>query len=154
LDPRPPKPCNCDAAELQSILDELYKATDRIPDGTAGAIRHTARTGELVGGSDHEQEGFELFVKLKRCSQSNFLSAYSRAWAADEAQKLGDALKELEGSDYMKKKNAGPSPGLSIVVRPPHLPSPAKVGAAVGLSGAAGVAVGVLIEAGGAAAAA
>lgn len=34
---------------LQRAINELFRPTDKIPGGTAGAIRHELQTGELVG---------------------------------------------------------------------------------------------------------
>jgi hypothetical protein len=138
---------SCDAADLQAILDKLYQADDKIPGGTAGAIRHTAETGQLVGGSNHEQAGVDRLVALARCAQSTLLSVEGRAIAAHEAELLREALKELYKSPYWKRLNRVPSPGIALVV---HVPSPSsaeKIGAALGLSGAAAYIVGGLITA-------
>ena len=42
-----------DNPKLANILNGLYRSTDTLPGGTAGAVRYTAMTGQTVGGSDH-----------------------------------------------------------------------------------------------------
>ena len=62
----------------QNLVNSLFKANDRIPGGTAGAIRHTARTGELVRGTDHIRKGAEAvnrITTLQRSGQLNPLDA-------------------------------------------------------------------------------
>ncbi|MBU2714348.1 RHS repeat domain-containing protein, partial [Zooshikella harenae] len=59
------------SAEVDRLIKELTYANRpnvnlKVPGGVAGAIRHTKKTGELVGGSDHIQKGRDILKKLKK----------------------------------------------------------------------------------------
>ncbi|WP_444933683.1 polymorphic toxin-type HINT domain-containing protein [Microbulbifer sp. JTAC008] len=75
----------------------------KIPGGVAGAIRHTKRTGELVGDSDHIQKGRNILGKLKkirkRVDRSHSMSDSERSLLLNtinhHIDDLSDALKGL-----------------------------------------------------------
>jgi RHS repeat-associated protein len=54
-----------ESAELKRIIDLMFKTRDRIPGGTAGAIRHELTTGELMSKAGHSIKGAELANKLR-----------------------------------------------------------------------------------------
>lgn len=58
---------------LQNTISALFRAGDRIAGGTAGAIRHEALTGDLVGGKPHLQKGIERIANLERIIRSQHL---------------------------------------------------------------------------------
>ena len=66
---------------LHSALNSLFRSAQQIPGGLAGAIRHTARTGELVGrgsGSTHVQAGVDRFNQLTRVLRAQDLNLLDR----------------------------------------------------------------------------
>jgi hypothetical protein len=77
---------------LQNAIRMLFKPTDRLSGGTAGAIRHTKTTGQLVGGSDHIVAGTERARYLEKILQSENLSPSDRVLAESLLQDLRDAL--------------------------------------------------------------
>jgi hypothetical protein len=74
-----------------NIVGNLFKATDTIAGGTAGAIRHTATTGKLVGGTDHIAAGLQRVQALDRVLRGN-VNALDSANAAVLRQDLVNAL--------------------------------------------------------------
>ncbi|MBX4197798.1 FG-GAP-like repeat-containing protein [Candidatus Parcubacteria bacterium] len=65
--------------KLQNIFNNLYKAKDEFPGGTAGAIKYTQETGKLIGDSTHLQKGIESITALNRVLQNVNLSQTDRA---------------------------------------------------------------------------
>jgi hypothetical protein len=84
---------------LQSAVSKLFQTTDRYPGGTAGAIRVTALTGRLVGGSKHIQAGIDRANNLRNILSAETLSASDRAAALALRNDLIGALR-LAGIDY------------------------------------------------------
>jgi RHS repeat-associated protein len=78
---------------LQRTIDALFQTTDRLPGGTAGAIRHELETGELVGGSSHLIKGADRIRNLERIMRTENLSPADRATAQRLIHDLQDALK-------------------------------------------------------------
>jgi len=68
----------------------MYQKSDTISGGTAGAITHTRQTGQLVGGSDHIQKGFDSLRGLQ-----NILSSGTQISSGD-LQKISYMLGELQ----------------------------------------------------------
>jgi RHS repeat-associated protein len=78
---------------LKRFTGRLYREAATIGDGgTADAIRHTMRTGELVGGSDHTIKGREAITALKRILRQEGLDPQDRAIALKLALDLNLAL--------------------------------------------------------------
>jgi len=75
--------------KLRNIFNEFYQSSDALPGGTAGAIKHTVKTGELVHGSDHFIKGDGFVNGLNKLLQNFSLNQEDRAIA----QKLFDQLK-------------------------------------------------------------
>ena len=78
---------------LQRTIDALFQPTDRLPGGTAGAIRHELETGELVGGRSHLIKGADRIRNLERIMRRENLSPADRATAQRLLHDLQDALK-------------------------------------------------------------
>ncbi len=55
-----------DSPELQKIIDQLYKPTDSVPGGTAGAVRQELATGGEVGGKTHTIKALERATQLEK----------------------------------------------------------------------------------------
>jgi hypothetical protein len=78
---------------LQRTMNALYKATDEIPGGTAGAIRNEALTGQPTNGVWHLQAGIERMTNLQKILKTQGLNATDRATAERELAKLRDAVR-------------------------------------------------------------
>lgn len=79
---------------LQSAANSLFRPAQQIPGGLAGAIRHTVRTGELVGRSTHVQAGIDRFNQLTRVLRTQDLNALDRLNAQVLRSDLSGALLE------------------------------------------------------------
>jgi RHS repeat-associated protein len=80
---------------LQKAIDQLHKPTDTMPGGTAGAIEHEVRTGELVGGKSHIQKGIERLRQLEKIVRQEKLSNADRATAQKAMEALQKALQNV-----------------------------------------------------------
>jgi RHS repeat-associated protein len=78
---------------LQRTIEALFQASDKIPGGTAGAIRHELGTGELVGGTSHIIKGEERIRNLQRIMREEKLSPADRGTAQRLMHDLQTALK-------------------------------------------------------------
>lgn len=78
---------------LRSIFKELFRPTDKIPGGTAGAIRHEIQTGQLAGNKSHIIKGLERARQLAKIIQKGNLSENDAATARAVLDDLLDALK-------------------------------------------------------------
>jgi RHS repeat-associated protein len=79
-------------ARLQGVINQLFRPTDKVPGGTAGAIREEIRTGKPVGGTFHRTKGEERARQLEKIIQEEKLSSADRATAQEMLKDLGDAL--------------------------------------------------------------
>lgn len=80
---------------LRNHVTELYKAPATLGDGgTADAIRYTAQTGELVGGTDHITKGMERLRGLQKLESEGTLSVEDSEIARMLIDDLIDALKK------------------------------------------------------------
>lgn len=77
---------------LEGALRELFRESDKIPGGTAGAIRQELKTGVPVGGRSHIQKGQERVTQLERILAREELSPADRATAESVLRDLRDAL--------------------------------------------------------------
>ncbi len=80
-------------ARLQGAIEQLFRAGDKLPGGTAGAIREELRTGELVGGRSHLLKGQQRARQLQRILQQEELSAADRTTAQRVLTDLQNALR-------------------------------------------------------------
>ncbi len=81
--------------KLKAIVDELFQETDKLPGGTAGAVRWEQRTGDLLSPAGHTQEAGELITQL-----NNFLKNNAGISANDQAvakELIGDLQRALSG---------------------------------------------------------
>jgi hypothetical protein len=79
--------------QLQSVFRELFRPTDLIPGGTAGAIRYELQTGRLIGGRSHIRKGIERARQLAKIIREGHLSVTDQATAQAVLDDLLDALK-------------------------------------------------------------
>jgi hypothetical protein len=63
--------------DLRKILERMFQPGDRLPGGTAGALREEALTGKPVGSSFHDVEGPKIANQLRDVIQSGDLQSRS-----------------------------------------------------------------------------
>ena len=78
---------------VQRTLDQLFKQADTVPGGTAAAIRHELKTGELVGGKSHIKKGQDRARELARRMREENLSIDDRKLVEHILNDLLDSLK-------------------------------------------------------------
>lgn len=78
---------------LQGIVNKLFQATDRLPGGTAGAVRYELATGDLMSPSGHSGKAQELIVALTNLLKSGKLMFNDQIVSRQIIQELSDALK-------------------------------------------------------------
>jgi RHS repeat-associated protein len=79
--------------KLAEIVNELFQTTDKLPGGTAGAVRWEMRTGELLSPKGHFQEAVELVTQLDRFLKNNpGISANDQGVAKELIRDLQNAL--------------------------------------------------------------
>ncbi|MGH9967444.1 MAG: RHS repeat-associated core domain-containing protein, partial [Pyrinomonadaceae bacterium] len=78
---------------LQRTIDALFQSTDRLPGGTAGAIRNELATGEATGGTFHSMKGQQTINRLRNIMSQEKLSPADQATAQRLMHDLQDALK-------------------------------------------------------------
>lgn len=80
--------------KIKNVIKELYRQGAIIGDGgTADAIRHEIKTGELVGGKSHIQKGKERLKNLENILKKSDLSKKDKKIA----EKLHKDLKKALG---------------------------------------------------------
>ncbi len=67
--------------KLQDIFNKLYQGSDKLPGGTAGAIKYEQQTGNLLSPSGHLQKGFESINRLSKILQNTNISQGDRSIA-------------------------------------------------------------------------
>jgi hypothetical protein len=77
---------------LSQIVGRLFQATDRLPNGTAGAVRYEKMTGDLLSKAGHPQKAQEAIQSLTKILNRGGLSASDRAVAEQLVQQLKSAL--------------------------------------------------------------
>jgi hypothetical protein len=77
---------------LQRIVDALFQTTDRLPGGTAGAVRYERLTGEMLSPSGHSIKAAQRITQLTKLLQQGQLSAEDRAVAEQLIRDLDNAL--------------------------------------------------------------
>jgi RHS repeat-associated protein len=80
-------------ARLQRTIDDLFQPTDRIPGGTAGAVRYELRTGERVGGTFHSGKAQNSINRIRNILREEKLSPADRGTAQRLMHDLQNALK-------------------------------------------------------------
>jgi len=78
--------------KLQNVINQLFKGSDEIPGGTAGAIRYTKLTKNLVGGSDHLKKGEGNINALRKILDKGNLNKQDRAAAERVLNDLEEAM--------------------------------------------------------------
>jgi RHS repeat-associated protein len=78
---------------LQGIVNKLFQATDKLPGGTAGAVRYELATGDLMSPSGHSGKAQEVIVALTNLLKSGKLTFNDQIVSRQIIQELSDALK-------------------------------------------------------------
>ena len=86
-------PQTAENPRLQRVIKELFRESETIPGGTAGAVRHEVRTGELVGGKSHIRKAIERRRQLQHILQRENLSPQDCSTAEQLFNDLRDALR-------------------------------------------------------------
>jgi RHS repeat-associated protein len=81
-----------ESSALQEIVNQLYKTTDTVPGGTAGAVRQEIETGEAVGGKFHSIKAAERARQLEKLINAGTLSTTDTTLAKAILQDLWNAL--------------------------------------------------------------
>ena len=84
---------NVENPRLQRAIDQLFRESDTIPGGTAGAIREELRTGSKIGGKSHRIKGQERVRQVQKILMEEDLSTADRSTAVVILQDLQDALR-------------------------------------------------------------
>ena len=82
-----------DDERLREAIDEIYKKTDTVLGGTAGAVRHEHATGKPVGGRWHDRKAIERIRQLRKIGRRTNLSSSDRATLEEIVEDLQDALR-------------------------------------------------------------
>ncbi len=78
--------------KLKNTADELFRDADKIPGGTAGAIRQELKTGEFIGGKSHILKGQQRVKNLEKVLREEDLSVQDRIVANQLLKDLQNAL--------------------------------------------------------------
>ncbi|MBZ5500447.1 MAG: RHS repeat-associated core domain-containing protein [Acidobacteriia bacterium] len=78
---------------LQSIVNKLFQVTDKLPGGTAGAVRYELATGDLMSPSGHSRKAQDVIVALTNLLKGGRLSYNDQIVSRQIIQELSDALK-------------------------------------------------------------
>ena len=78
--------------ELQRVINTLYQESDRLPGGTAGAVRHELSTGDLMSPAGHSIKAANTINRLNRIIVSGRLSPRDMEVAHALVQDLRNAL--------------------------------------------------------------
>jgi len=79
--------------KLEEIVNELFQATDRIPGGTAGAVRYEGATGDLLSPAGHAQDAADTIKQLNTFLKNNTgISSNDQAVAKELIRDLQNAL--------------------------------------------------------------
>lgn len=79
--------------KLQNIFSNLYKASDKLPGGTSGAIQYEQATGKLMSPSGHLEKGMTTINGLGKLMQNVNLSQGDRGIAQTLFNQLNNAIK-------------------------------------------------------------
>ncbi|MBI5624485.1 MAG: hypothetical protein HY924_11965 [Elusimicrobia bacterium] len=79
--------------QLQRAIDRLFQETDRLPGGTAGAVRNEARTGLPTGNKFHAMKAQQNITNLEKILRRTNLDPVDRATAEALVADLKNALK-------------------------------------------------------------
>jgi RHS repeat-associated protein len=79
--------------ELEEIVNELFQVTDKLPGGTAGAVRYESMTGDLLSPAGHAQEAGDIVRQLDTFLKNNAgISTNDQAVAKELIRDLQNAL--------------------------------------------------------------
>jgi RHS repeat-associated protein len=80
-------------AKLAEIVEELFQATDKVPGGTAGAVRYEAMTGDMLSPAGHAQEAGDIVRQLNTYLKNNpGISSNDQAIAKELIRDLSNSL--------------------------------------------------------------
>ena len=80
-------------AKLAEIVEELFQATDKVPGGTAGAVRYEAMTGDMLSPAGHAQEAGDIVRQLNTFLKNNpGISSNDQAIAKELIRDLSNSL--------------------------------------------------------------
>jgi RHS repeat-associated protein len=85
-----------DNPKLANMLNDLYRPGDALPGGTAGAVRYTAMTGQLVGGKGHLEKAQSYLTGLQNLLGQ--ASAGRISLSQSDLSKIGYSLTQLQGA--------------------------------------------------------
>ncbi|MEN9807570.1 MAG: hypothetical protein RL756_2090 [Pseudomonadota bacterium] len=77
---------------LQGAIEQLFRAGDDVPGGTAGAVRYEIATGTAVGGRFHSLKASQRMAQLNRMIRSGKLNEADQAVAQRLVEDLNGAL--------------------------------------------------------------
>jgi hypothetical protein len=77
---------------LQGALSELFRAQDRVPGGTAGALKYEKLTGELLSRTGHEIKARQRIGQLRSIRDREELDPADRRLLDDLLHDLQHAL--------------------------------------------------------------
>ena len=80
-------------AKLAEIVDELFQITDKVPGGTAGAVRYEEMTGDLLSPNGHAQEAGDIVRQLNTfLKNSPGISSNDQAVAKELIRDLSNSV--------------------------------------------------------------
>ncbi len=79
-------------ARLQNFISMLFQESDKLPSGTAGAVRYELATGEPVGGFFHSEKAQQIINGLNNLLKSETLSLHDQQLAKSLILDLQNAL--------------------------------------------------------------
>jgi RHS repeat-associated protein len=78
--------------QLENIVNELFQATDKLPGGTAGAVRYESMTGDLLSPAGHFQKAADVIEGVQNLLKSGNLSFNDQQVARELIRDLSSAL--------------------------------------------------------------
>jgi len=79
--------------KLAAIVDELFQATDKIPGGTAGAVRFESESGIMLSPAGHAQDAQSIVGQL-----NNLLKNPNTGWSSRDQAVAKELIRDLENS--------------------------------------------------------
>lgn len=84
--------------ELQRVIDDLFQPSDKLPGGTAGAVRFERATGQLMSKTGHSQKAQNTIKWIDRIEARRNLDSVDKATAEAIKADLGQSLTTPLGS--------------------------------------------------------
>ena len=79
--------------KLAEIVDELFQATDKVPGGTAGAVRFESESGIMLSPAGHAQDAQSIVGQL-----NNLLKNPNTSWSSRDQAVAKELIRDLENS--------------------------------------------------------